>query len=81
MSAPHRISILVDKANCFRYEHLDNQKNAVVQAKAANPNQNFAASLQARVQAFGGVEKLNWIYGNDVSKVWSDYLEKEKTDA
>ena len=62
----------------LRYEHLDSQKNAITRAKASNPNQTFAASLQNRVQAFGGIERLNWIYGNDIGEVWKDYVENEK---
>lgn len=54
-------------------------KNSVAQKKASNPDKSFAASLQGRVAAFGGVERLNWIYGNDIGEVWKAYVEKDKS--
>lgn len=54
-------------------------KKNVEGGKKANPNQTFEKSLQARIGAFGGEEKLSWIYGNDIEKVWQRYLVDEKT--
>jgi hypothetical protein len=34
--------------------------------------------LKARINAFGGEEQLNWIYGNDIEEVWREWVEKEK---
>jgi salicylate hydroxylase len=59
------------------YEHLDQQKINVAQVKIADPSLSFAASLEKRVEAFGGVEKLNWIYGNNIKEVWIKFIEGE----
>jgi hypothetical protein len=61
-----------------RYQHLDQMSSKVQEAKTANPKQSFEESLKARVNAFGGEEQLNWIYGNDIEEVWQEFLEEEK---
>ncbi len=60
-----------------RYQHLDAQKARIAAARAANPNPKFETRLAAKVNAFGGEEKLSWIYGNDIEKVWNDFLAEE----
>jgi salicylate hydroxylase len=52
-------------------------KKTVEEGKKANPDQSFENSLRARIAAFGGEEKLNWIYGNDIEEVWKQYLVDE----
>ncbi|OKL61840.1 hypothetical protein UA08_02296 [Talaromyces atroroseus] len=62
------------------YEYLDN-----VSAKAKARGSTFEARLKSRVEAFseGG---LDWIYLNDIERVWNDWLEnmdstrREKTN-
>jgi len=56
------------------YQHLDQQKQKILDAKAANPGQNFETSLRARIEAFGGEEKMGWIYQNDIEDVWEKYI-------
>ncbi|EED14445.1 monooxygenase, putative [Talaromyces stipitatus ATCC 10500] len=53
------------------YEHLDNMK-----ARFAGISGTFESRLQARVSAFseGG---LDWIYQNDIERVWKDWLENK----
>lgn len=66
----------MEKANeGDRYQYLDQQKANIVNGKAANPNQSFEESLKARINAFGGEELLNWIYGNDIEEVWKLFVE------
>ena len=55
------------------YEHLDDMKKLMEEAKKA-PKASFEDGLRAKVNGFGGEEKLNWIYGNDIEKVWEGYL-------
>lgn len=65
-----------------RYEHLDEVKKRVLDAKAANPDQSFEGSLKARVDAFSGEEeKLAWIFRNDIAEVWEEYLDGEKAQS
>jgi hypothetical protein len=61
-----------------RYEYLDQQKKRIEDAKLANPGQSFQESLQARIAAFGGEDELSWIYGNDIEKVWGEYLQESE---
>lgn len=61
-----------------RYTHLDTQKNKIQEAKKAAPDQSFAASLRERINAFGGEDKLNWIYGNDIGEVWREFAESQE---
>jgi len=61
----------------YRYKHLDEQKAKALANREANPSQSFEESLQVRVGAFGGEDKLRWIYGNDIEQVWKEFLEKE----
>lgn len=56
------------------YRHLDEMKARGVASKEANPKQTFEESLQTRVGAFGGEERLKWIYGNDIEKVWEVFF-------
>ncbi|EPE34775.1 FAD/NAD(P)-binding protein [Glarea lozoyensis ATCC 20868] len=64
------------------YTHLDEQKQKVQNSKATNQGQSFELTLRTRIAAFGGEEKLSWIYGNDIGEVWSDFLRtSEKSDA
>jgi hypothetical protein len=51
-----------------KYEHLDQQKAKIQEAKASNPNQSFESSLQARINAFGGEDQLSWIMGTILRK-------------
>ena len=60
---------------------MDQQKHKIEESKAANPDQSFEASLQARINAFGGEEKLSWIYGNNIEAVWDEFLYDEKVRA
>jgi salicylate hydroxylase len=55
------------------YQHLDQQKKIIQDAKASNADQSFGESLGTKVGTFGG-EKLTWIYGNDIQGVWKEYL-------
>ncbi|KAI1611374.1 salicylate hydroxylase [Exophiala viscosa] len=59
------------------YQHLDDQKARVVEAKKSNPNATFESSLAARMQAFGGEDALPWIYRNDIEDVWKTYLREQ----
>jgi salicylate hydroxylase len=61
------------------YEYLDGQAKSIQDAKAKNPDQTFEEALDARVNGFGGVEKLGWIYQKDIGEVWKEYLESEKS--
>lgn len=61
-----------------RYTHLDTQKNKIQDAKKAAPDQSFAASLQERINSFGGEDKLNWIYGNDIEEVWREFVDNQE---
>lgn len=47
------------------------------ETKSQNPDQSFEASLKARVNAFGGEDRLSWIYGNDISEVWRRFVKKD----
>ena len=60
-----------------RYQHLDQQKKRIQDAKANNPKQNFEESLKERIAAFGGEEELNWIYGNDIEAVWENFIRNQ----
>lgn len=62
------------------YQYLDQQKTKTQTANAANPGQSFESSLRARVNSFGGEEKLEWIYGNDIEGVWKEFLESENAN-
>lgn len=62
------------------YEYLDQQKAKIVQGKVANPGQTFEESLQARINSFGGEEQLSWIYGNDIERVWKEFLDRETSN-
>lgn len=65
----------------FRYQYLDRQKRDIDAQREENPSQTFQESLEVRIQAFGGEEKWNWIYGNDIEQVWRDFLAEEKGNA
>jgi hypothetical protein len=49
-------------------------------AKAAARGTGFEARLQSRVETFseGG---LDWIYLNDIERVWKDWLDKQEDSA
>jgi salicylate hydroxylase len=55
------------------YNHLDEMKRFMEEAKKA-PKASFEDALRVRVSSFGGDEKLSWIYGNDIEKVWEEYV-------
>jgi len=57
------------------YQYLDQIKASMQNAKAANPTQSFEESLEARVNAFGGEDRLSWIYGNDIKEVWRKWVD------
>jgi salicylate hydroxylase len=61
------------------YEHLDQQKRIIQEAKASAANRSFEEVLQARTGAFGS-DKLGWIYGNDIQEVWNEYLKNAKDE-
>lgn len=65
------------KTDKVRYQHLDAQKARIAAARAANPRPTFETRLAAKVNAFGGEETLSWIYGNDIEKVWNEFLAQE----
>lgn len=56
------------------YEHLDQQKKAMVEAKTSSADRSFQEVLNAKVGSFGG-ENLKWVYGNNIEEVWREYLE------
>ena len=55
------------------YQHLDQQKKAMTEAKASGVDRSFKEVLNDKVGSFGE-EELMWIYGNDIEEVWRDYL-------
>ncbi|TVY71450.1 FAD-dependent monooxygenase tropB, partial [Lachnellula suecica] len=61
------------------YEYLDGQAKNVQDAKLKNPNQSFEESLHVKVEAFGGPDRLSWIYQNDIQEVWDEFVSKEKS--
>jgi hypothetical protein len=71
---------LLGGANEIRYNYLDEQKRDIQNSKVGNQNQRFEASLRARISAFGGEENLSWVYGNDIGKVWTDFLQEIGVD-
>jgi hypothetical protein len=60
-----------------RYQHLDQQKKKIQDAKKNNPQQTFEDSLKARIGAFGAEEGMNWIYGNDIEAVWAQWVQSQ----
>lgn len=68
------------KSDKDRYQHLDHQKVKIQESKAANPDRSFESSLKARIGAFGGEDKLSWIYGNNIEEVWKSFVEREKVN-
>ena len=46
-------------------------------SKARNPQQSFEEAVQMRVNGFGGVDDLSWIYQNDIKKVWEEFVSVE----
>ncbi|EXJ94920.1 hypothetical protein A1O1_00038 [Capronia coronata CBS 617.96] len=56
------------------YQHLDDQKRKMEEAKAANPDATFTSSLKERVYAFGNEESLPWVYYNNIEDVWQSFL-------
>ena len=62
------------------YEHLDQQKKKIEEAKASAANRSFEDVLGARVSSFGG-DKLAWIYMTDIEEVWNEYLNNEEMNS
>lgn len=59
------------------YEHLDQQKKKIQEAKASAGNRGFEEVLGTRVSGFG-TDKLAWIYMNDIEEVWNEYLRNKR---
>ncbi|TAQ86511.1 hypothetical protein B7494_g5166 [Chlorociboria aeruginascens] len=59
------------------YKHLDQQAKNFQDAVASSPDQSFASKLNARVKGFGGENKLDWIYQNNIENVWKDFVSAE----
>lgn len=55
-----------------RYQHLDNQKQKQLAAKATAKS--FEDVLHARVASFSEGSELSWIYENDIEDVWKNWL-------
>ncbi|GAD94124.1 monooxygenase, putative [Paecilomyces variotii No. 5] len=60
------------------YDHLDVQKQKLEKVKT-NSN-GFESILQTRVESFGAGKEMDWIYGNDIEQVWSEWLENQNQD-
>jgi hypothetical protein len=63
--------------NLDRYQHLDQQKKKIQDAKKNNPQQTFEKSLKARIEAFVAEDDMNWIYGNNIEKVWTEWVQMQ----
>jgi hypothetical protein len=66
-----------------RYQFRDSQK-ASIQKVRETTYDNFDSTLRARMSEVGLAGKrpegwLDWIYKNDIYKVWDDYLQAEKS--
>jgi hypothetical protein len=63
-----------------RYAHLDREREKMQERRAANPSLSFEDSLKARMDSDGSEDKLGWIHGNDIEKMWRVYLEEENAN-
>lgn len=64
---------MIDTYAPTRFEFLDGQKESL--RKANSSDKGFDEILNARVASFGaGGGSMDWIYKNDIERVWTDYL-------
>lgn len=61
-----------------RYDHLDGQKQKMENVKTSSNS--FESILQARVESFGAGKEMDWIYGNDIEQVWTEWLDHQTQD-
>jgi salicylate hydroxylase len=66
----------------FRYQFRDSQK-AHLQKAREDTRENFDNTLRTRMNEVGLAGRrpkgwMDWIYKNDIEKVWEGYIEAEK---